>query len=175
MNDKYVSAAFDTQSDVDQAVSELRRAGFKDSAISVMGQAEGNNRNTDGAGNDTTQDFVGKAALGAGIGTALGVAALAIPGVGPLVAAGAIAAAAIPTAAVTGAAIGAAAGSLASALSDRGVDEHDQRYYESTMGEGGMVVSVDLSGWDVDATTARDILYRNGGHSSSRAKLQQSM
>ncbi|WP_164156455.1 hypothetical protein [Sandarakinorhabdus rubra] len=173
MNGNYVSAVFDTHEDVDQSLSELREAGIKDSAISVMGRTEGDTSTADGAGNDTSGDFLGKAALGAGVGTALGVAALAIPGVGPLVAAGAIAAAAIPTAAVVGAAVGAVAGSLASVMSDRGIDEDDQRYYETRMGEGGILVSVDVSGAGVDAAMARDILYRNGGHDSRRAQQQQ--
>ena len=55
----------------------------------------------------------------------LGIAALAIPGVGPLAAAGAIASSAIPGAAATGALLGAAAGGLTKVLTDHGVGEED--------------------------------------------------
>ena len=138
-------------------------------------QQDGDNVTSDGSGlqNDKDGDrgFLGKAALGAGIGTALGVAALAIPGVGPLVAAGAIAAAAIPTAAVTGAAVGLAAGSLASVFSDRDVSGDDADYYQNHLGEGGVFVSVDASDGPIDASRAREILYRSGGHSSAQAKM----
>ena len=170
MNENQVSAVFDSNAEVDQAVSELRRAGISNSAVSVMGITEGEISSRDSEGNDTSQDFLGKAALGAGVGAALGVAALAIPGVGPLVAAGAIAATAVPAAAVTGAAAGLAAGSLASVFSDRGISHEDSSYYEQRMGDGGMVVAVDVSGSGMEAAAVRDILYRNGGHSSERAK-----
>jgi hypothetical protein len=89
MSTTLVSAVFDNHADAERAVSELRAAGISDSAISVVAQHNGKNTTTDGNGD--TQEFVGKVAAGAGIGTLLGIAALAIPGVGPLVAAGAIA------------------------------------------------------------------------------------
>ena len=165
-------AVFDTRSEAEHAVSELRDAGISDSAITLISQEDGKHRSTDGSGNDTTGDFLGKAALGAGIGTALGIAALAIPGVGPLVAAGAIAAAAIPTAAVTGAAAGLAAGSLASVFSDRDIRQEDAHYYEQRAGEGGVLVTVDTSkAHGSGGSSVLDILYRNGGHSSTRAKM----
>jgi hypothetical protein len=104
------------------------------------------------------------------VGAALGVAALAIPGVGPLVAAGAIAEAAVGGAAVTGTALGAAAGGLAGLLSKHGVSHEDSRYYEDRVNQGGVFVSVDSSSAGVSADTASDILYRNGGHSSTRAR-----
>ena len=115
--------------------------------------------------------MVGKTALGAGAGTLLGIAALAIPGVGPLVAAGAIASVAIPGAALTGAAVGAAAGGLAGLLSDHGVERNDADYYEQRVNDGGVFVSVNASDAGISSETARDILYRAGGHSSSQARM----
>jgi len=114
---------------------------------------------------------VGTAVIGAGVGTLLGIAALAIPGVGPLVAAGAIASSAIPGAALTGAAIGAAAGGLTGLLKDHGVTSEDADYYEGRINEGGVFVSVNTEEAGIAKETAQDILYRNGGHSSSRAKV----
>ena len=112
MNENLVSAVFDNRAEAERAVSQLRSAGVNDSAISLIAQQDGKNTETDGSGAEAATDVIGKTALGAGAGTLLGIAALAIPGVGPLVAAGAIASAAIPGAALTGAAIGAAAGGL---------------------------------------------------------------
>lgn len=174
MNANLVSAVFDNQSEAERAVSDLRSAGASDSAISIIAQHDGKNTATDGGGAEATTDLLGKTALGAGAGTLLGIAALAIPGVGPFIAAGAIASAAIPAAAVTGAAIGAAAGGLAGVLSNHGVDENDAGYYEDRVNSGGVFVSVDPQQAGLDAQAAQDILYRAGGHNSARAKATAS-
>jgi hypothetical protein len=99
------------------------------------------------------------------------VAALAIPGVGPLVAAGAIAEAAVGGAALTGTAIGAAAGGLGGLLSKHGVSDDDAKYYTDSINGGGVFVSVDADRAGVSPQIASDILYRAGGHSSGRAKM----
>lgn len=190
------SAVFDSTAEADRAVSELRSMGVSDSAISVVAQRDGTNTTTDGSGAEEAVDMVGKVAAGAGVGTLLGIAALAIPGVGPLVAAGAIAAAAVPGAALTGAAIGAAAGGLSKLLTDHGVDANDAGYYETRINSGGVFVSVDTgasmssgmgggtsmgstgsmggntrTGSTMDAGTIADVLYRAGGHSYGRSKV----
>jgi uncharacterized membrane protein len=169
------SAVFDNHSQADRAVADLRAAGIDDSAISIVAQHEGTNTTTDGSGAQTATDVVGKTAAGAGIGTLLGIAALAIPGVGPFVAAGAIAAAAVPTAAITGAAIGAAAGGLASVFADYGVSREDADYYEKHVGQGGVFVSVDGRNSSIGAADVDAILSRNGGHSSTRARMTAAM
>ena len=170
MNSNLVSAVFDTHAEAERAVSELRASGVNDSAISIVAQHEGKNTSTDGSGADT-QEFVGKVAMGAGIGTLLGIAALAIPGVGPLVAAGAIASAAIPAAAVTGAALGGAVGGLEKVMTDHGVSSDDASYYQGHINDGGVFVSVDTSAAGVSPDVAADMLYRSGGHSSTRTKV----
>lgn len=170
MNQNLVSAVFDSQSEAERAVSDLRNAGVNDSAMSIVAQHDGKNTTTDGAGDEETKSFIGKVAAGAGVGTLLGIAALAIPGVGPLAAAGAIAAAAVPGAAVTGAAIGAATGGLAKVLTDHGVGDEDARYYEERVGGGGVFVSVNTTDAGITPDAATDILYRHGGHSSARAR-----
>lgn len=170
MNENLVSAVFDNRMEAERAVSQLRSAGVNDSAVSIIAQHDGENTTTDGSGAEEAKDVIGKTALGAGAGTLLGIAALAIPGVGPLVAAGAIASVAIPGAALTGAAVGAAAGGLAGLLSDHGVDGADADYYEQRVNDGGVFVSVDTRDAGLDAQAARAILYNAGGHSSSRAK-----
>jgi uncharacterized membrane protein len=173
MKQSIASAVFDSRSEAERAVSELRSAGVSDSDISIVAQEEGKNRSTDGAG-EKTGDFVSKAALGAGAGALLGIAALAIPGVGPLVAAGAIAESAIGGAALTGTAVGAAAGGLASLLTKHGVSDEDARYYEDRINQGGVFVSVDDS-TSADRSRISEILHRYGGHSSSRARMSESL
>jgi hypothetical protein len=146
----------------------LRNAGVQDSAISIIAQRENEKAvSTDGSGAEVAKDVVGSAALGAGAGTLLGIAALAIPGVGPLVAAGAIASAAIPGAALTGAAVGAAAGGIAGLLKDHGVDSEDAAYYEQRINEGGVFVSVNAEDGSIDRQAAESILRSAGGHSST--------
>lgn len=170
MSSSIASAVFDNQQEAEVAVSKLRALGVNDSAISVIAQDDGKNSVTNGSGEGVSSEFIGKTAAGAGIGTLLGIAALAIPGVGPLVAAGAIASAAIPGAAVTGALLGAAAGGLSKVLTDHGVSDDDAGYYEERVNNGGVFVSVKTDDAGVDVTTVEDALYDAGGHSSSRAK-----
>lgn len=173
MKQTIASAVFDSQSEAERAVSELRSAGVRDSDISIVAKHGGKNTSTDGAG-EKTGDFVSKAALGAGAGALLGIAALAIPGVGPLAAAGAIAESAIGGAALTGTAVGAAAGGLSSLLTKHGVGEEDARYYEDRVNQGGVFVSVDDSA-TIDRSRASEILYSAGGHSASRSRTSAAM
>lgn len=170
MNANLISAVFDSHAEAERAVTDLRRSGVSDSAISIVAQHDGRNTTTDGGGNDT-QEFVGKVAAGAGIGTLLGIAALAIPGVGPLVGAGAIAASAVPGAAITGAALGGAAGGLEKVMTDHGVGHEDASYYEGRINNGGVFVSVDTNAAGINPETAADILYGAGGHSATRPRM----
>ena len=176
MNDNLISAVFDNHSEAEAAARELREAGVPDTALSVIA------RRQDGTGGDygdaETHEIKekGEGALkgalgGAGVGALLGIAALAIPGVGPLAAAGAIAAGAIPEAAAIGAGVGALAGGLSGLLTKHGVSDEDARYYEERINTGGVFLSVDASSAGLSPEQARDILYRNGGHSSSRSKM----
>lgn len=175
MNHNLVSAVFDSHSEAERAITELRSAGVRDGALSVVHQQDGKNTTADGSG-DLIDDGGNKSGLvkgllgGGAVGVALGVAALAIPGVGPLAAAGAIAASAVPEAAAVGAALGAATGGLSGYLSKHGVDDDDARYYEERINTGGVFVSVDTADAGIDSETAREILYRSGGHSASRAR-----
>lgn len=172
MQSNIISAVFDSRAEAERAISELRSAGVDNDAISIIGRdgddlADGH---VDGDGKEPTS-FIAKAAAGSGIGALLGVAALAIPGVGPLAAAGAIAAAAVPGAALTGTAVGAAAGGLGDLLSKHGVSDEDSRYYDERVNNGGIFVSVDTSRGSYDRARVEDALYRAGGHSSTRQKM----
>src|SRR5215208_5303648 len=175
MNQSLISAVFDDRSEAEAAISELRSAGVDTARLSVVARDEGRTTVSDGSGDVTDEDAGSDAAKGAlggaGIGAILGVAALAIPGVGPLAAAGAIASSAIPGAAAIGAGAGAVAGGLTGYLKDHGVNDEDASYYESRINEGGIFVSVDASGEDIPADEVRQILARNGGHSATQPRM----
>ena len=174
MSERIASAVFDSREEAERALSELRSAGIEDTAISIVGKSESGDGGgmTDNDDNDGANASGGlKGAIGGAVGgTILGVAALAIPGVGPLAAAGAIASSAIPGAAGLGAAIGATAGGVAGMLSGEGVSDDDASYYEGRVNEGGYFVGVHTDRSSLDADSAREILYRNGGHSASRSR-----
>lgn len=168
-----VSAMFDTHTDAERAVSALRQAGVRDDALSVVAHHGGTTTTRSGDGEITHEHhrsvlrgILGGGALGAG----LGIAALAIPGVGPLAAAGAIAASAAPEAAALGAGIGALGGTMNEVLTKHGVSKEDASYYGDRLKDGGVFVSVDTTDAGLDSTTAHAILHQNGGHSASQAK-----
>lgn len=174
MNQNIISAVFDSRSEAEAAVSELRNQGIDSSKLSLIGRDEDGTSVTDGSGEEHAEgmgDAVKGALGGAGIGAILGVAALAIPGVGPLVAAGAIASSAIPGAAAIGAGAGALAGGVTGMLTDHGVSEEDASYYEGRIKDGGTFVSVDASEGDISTEKAREILSNNGGHSATQPTL----
>ena len=169
MNANLVSAVFDSHAEAERAVTELRQHGVPDDAISVIARHEGDSTADEGSGAGG-KEFIGKVAAGAGIGTILGIAALAIPGVGPLAAAGAIASSAVPGMAITGAALGGAAGGLEKVMTDHGVSDEDAGYYGKRVNDGGVFVSVDAGRGGVAADQAAEILYRAGGHSATRPR-----
>lgn len=167
----HASAIFDSHSEAERAVSELRTAGVSDTDLSIIAHHGGTTTAASGEGEITDEHhrnvlrgILGGGALGAG----LGVAALAIPGVGPLAAAGAIAASAVPEAMAIGAGLGALTGTFNEVLTKHGVSEDDANYYGSRMRDGGVVVTV--GGGGIDGARAQEILYRNGGHNSVQAR-----
>lgn len=170
-NGGVVSAVFDSDDEARDAVAELRSAGVEDASLSLITQKRGTTTTSDADGEIVDEEhtnilrgILGGGALGAG----LGVAALAIPGVGPLVAAGAIAATALPGAIAIGAGVGAAVGTMNEALKDHGVGDDDVSYYGDHMKNGGVLVTVNPQG--ADASRVRDILYACGGHNAGRAR-----
>lgn len=167
MSDNVISAVFDDRAEAQRAVQELRSSGVDEGAISIVGRP-------DDAGNqDSDEHDVSKASIAGSIaaggagGALLGVAALAIPGVGPLAAAGAIAASAVPAVAGVGAGIGAAGGAIARMLNDHDVDDRDAEYYQEHIERGSTFVSVDTRLASVDRDNVRSILRSSGGHSAS--------
>lgn len=174
MNQNIISAVFDSRSEAESAIGELRGEGIDSGKLSLIGRDGDGTHVTDGDGERASEgmgDALKGAVGGAGLGAILGVAALAIPGVGPLVAAGAIASSAIPGAAAIGAGVGAVAGGLTGMLKEHGVSDEDASYYEGRINDGGIFVSVDASDGDASPETVREILSRNGGHSASQPRM----
>ena len=166
-------AIFDSHDHATRAVNDMRSAGVRDKSISLIAHHGRKTTTTDADGNITDEDhsnlirgIMGGGALGAG----LGVVALAIPGVGPLAAVGAIAASAVPEAIGIGALAGAALGSVNEVLKKHGVSDEDADYYNPRMKDGAVFMSVDdgTSGYDPDKTA--DLMYGAGGHNRSRPR-----
>lgn len=167
------SAIFDTRAEAQEAVRDLRAAGVDDDAISLVAHHDrttttydANDNVTDEEHTNLVRGILGGGALGAG----LGVAALLIPGVGPFAAAGAIAASATPAAMGTGAVLGALGGSVNEILKGHGVSDEDAAYYGDRMKNGAVFVSVDSDRTSASASQVDDVLYRAGGHNSTRPR-----
>ena len=146
-----ISRLYDNYSDAQAAVTRLEAAGVPHSDISIVannsdGWFDGK-KDRDGDGVDDRAEAAGTGAgVGAGIGGAAGLLAglglLAIPGLGPVVAAGWLAATAV------GAAAGAATGGLVGALTQAGVSDDDAPLYAEGVRRGGSLVTAKVA--DVD-------------------------
>nr|MDQ2688522.1 hypothetical protein [Armatimonadota bacterium] len=100
-----------------------------------------------------------------GVGALFGLAALAIPGVGPFITAGFLAHALGVTggAVAAGAIVGGTSGALANAFTNAGYDEHEARYYGNAVEQGGVFVAVDAADSNMTADQVRSVLTQNGG------------
>jgi len=140
-------------------VSDLRMSGFSTDDISVLFADRTGSR--DFAHEHGTKAPEG-AAVGAGAGGAVGgalgwmagIGALAIPGIGPFIAAGPI------LAALSGVAVGAAVGGITGGLVGMGVPEYEAKQYEGKLKSGNVLISVRVE--DAERTRkAKEILERN--------------
>lgn len=155
---KTVVGLFDTFAEAQNVVQDLVDSGFSRENISIVA----NDANGEYATYDSEGDVADGAMAGAGtgalvggvLGLLVGVGALAIPGVGPVLAAGPLAAT------LTGAGIGAVAGGLLGALVDLGVPEEDAHYYTEGVRRGGALVTVAAD--DARADDAIAIMNRHG-------------
>ncbi|MBI3966400.1 MAG: DUF3341 domain-containing protein [Chloroflexi bacterium] len=164
-----VAGLFTTQTQAQQALENLRAAGFYPERVSVITREPERARAVAGeTGAEVTTGTVGGAGLGALLGGAvgwlIGIGALTIPGIGPVVAAGPIAAAlgVAGTTAAAGAGIGAVAGGLVGALTGWGFSEAEAREFESRVAAGDILLAAEVPEGE-DAGRAEDILRRAGG------------
>lgn len=137
---KTVTGLFDDYSDASAAVSALEARGVPSSDISIVSNNadERHNKETNAAEGAGTGAGIGAAVGGVG-GLLTGLGIMAIPGVGPVVAAGWLAATA--AGAVAGAVAGGAAGGLIGALTESGVSEDDAHVYAEGIRRGGTLVT----------------------------------
>ncbi|MBV9826889.1 MAG: hypothetical protein JO001_14610 [Alphaproteobacteria bacterium] len=154
-----VTGLYDTYAAAKTAVDALEDAGIPSSAISVIannGDGSIVDKNHSNAGSDAgTGAEIGAVVGGAG-GLLTGLGLMAIPGVGPVVAAGWLVATAVG--AVGGAAVGAAAGGIVGSMTTAGIDEREAHIYAEGVRRGGTLVAARVEG--DDALKARDILGR---------------
>ncbi len=169
---KTVIGLFDSRNQAEKAASELRASGFKDE-VSILAadktksgkQSGGGNSDNDSlisaitpGGNDAgtgdlTSGITTGGVLGGLAGLGLGAGALAIPGIGPIIAAGPIA----------GIVSGALTGGVAGGLVDWGIPADRGQFFEDKVKEGKVLASVRTDD-DEKIDNAADILRRNGAH-----------
>jgi hypothetical protein len=159
-----VFGIYPSYANVESGVDGLKAAGFSNQDISVLLPESAGTR--DFAHQKSTKAPEGASAgagtgivLGGAMGWLLGVGALAIPGLGPFIAAGPL------MAMLAGAGVGGTVGGIAGALVGMGIPEYEAKRYEGRVKDGGILLSVhsDSSEWTkrakllLEATGAQDV------------------
>jgi uncharacterized membrane protein len=162
---KSVIAIVDSENQAESAVSALRNAGFSGDDLSVIFPDksgtrdfahEHNTKAPEGAVVGVTSGGV----VGGTIGLLAGIGALAIPGLGPFIAAGPL------MAALSGAAAGAAVGGVAGALIGLGIPELEAKKYEGKLKSGNILLAVHVDNSD-EQKRAEEILKAQNAHDIS--------
>jgi hypothetical protein len=162
---KAVFGLVDNEMQAERLVEELRATGFSNNDISVLFPDKSGTR--DFAHEQHTKAPEG-AAAGAGTGGVIGgilgwlagIGSLAIPGVGPFIAAGPI------MAALAGAGVGATVGGLTGALIGMGIPEYEAKMYEGKINEGNILIAVHSENTE-ERKRAKEIFERIGAHDIS--------
>lgn len=134
-----MAALFDNHTDAYRAVEDLLAHEFARGDISVMTHADTNGASqgtVDASPHGLVQGTRIGAALGGLSGLMIGLLALMVPGIGPVIAAGPLAAVLLATG------IGAAVGSMIGALADLGIPAERASYYNEGIRRGGVLVTV---------------------------------
>jgi len=148
------------RSQADEIVDQLKFANFSNSDISALfadkdtGHDFAHEKNTKAPEGAVTGAGTG-GVIGGALGWIAGIGALAIPGVGPFIAAGPI------VAALSGAAIGAAVGGIAGGLIGLGIPELEARRYEGKIKAGNILISVHTENAK-EIARAKDIFIQAG-------------
>jgi hypothetical protein len=167
MSDKNIAVfgIYPTHESADAAVATLKARGFRNTDISVLfPQNSGSKEFGHEKGSKSAEGAVAGGSTGGVIGGALGwlagIGMLAIPGVGPFIAAGPI------VAALAGMGAGAAIGGTTGALIGLGIPEYQAKRYEGRMRKGGILLSVHTD--DVEWTTkGKQVLEHTGAEDIS--------
>jgi hypothetical protein len=149
-----VFGIYPTYGAVEGAVDALKAAGFRNTDISVLfpenvGSKDFAHEKGTKAPEGATAGAGSGAVVGGVLGWLVGIGALAIPGVGPFIAAGPI------MAALAGVGVGGAIGGITGALIGMGIPEYEAKRYEGRIRQGGILLSVhsDSSEWTKRAKT----------------------
>ena len=165
MANKAVFAIAKSQPQAVRIVEDLRAAGFSSNDISVLlpdkqGTRDFAHEQHTKAPEGAATGAVTGGVLGGVTGWLVGIGSLAIPGLGPFVAAGPI------MAALGGAAAGAAAGGLTGALVGLGMPEYEAKRYEGKIKGGNILISVHTEAGE-EVTRAKEIFKRDGAEDIS--------
>jgi hypothetical protein len=160
-----VFGIYATPTNAEMAVDRLVAAGYSDEDVSVLmadayaSRQFAHEKNTK-APEGTTVGATTGGVIGGTLGLLAGIGALAIPGVGPLIAAGPI------MAALAGLGVGGAVGGLVGALVGMGIPEYEAKRYEGRVKDGGVLLSVhcETSG---EIHRAKEILKASGAEDIS--------
>jgi hypothetical protein len=160
-----VFGIYTDRSGVDRAVEALKEAGFSNNDVSALfpenkGTKDFAHEKSTKAPEGATTGAGTGALLGGGLGWLVGIGALAIPGLGPFIAAGPI------MAALAGAGVGGAVGGLTGALIGMGIPEYEAKRYEGRVKDGGILLSVHSDSSD-ETKRAKEILERTGAQDIS--------
>lgn len=139
-----VVGVFEEKEQAEKAVRQLQEEGYTEQEISIV--AKGDQQQGGRMGADMSEGVAWGGALGGIVGLMAGVGALAIPGLGPLVAAG-------PLAATLS---GAATGGLAGGLLDMGIPEDRGNVYENEVRQGRILCTVEVE--DGEEEQVEDLL-----------------
>jgi hypothetical protein len=162
-----VFGIFESRIAAERCIDNLLASQFRNDDISVLAPdqdatrelaTEKNTKAPEGA----TAGAVSGGVVGGTLGLLAGIGALAIPGLGPFIAAGPI------MATLAGVGVGAAGGGLIGALVGMGIPEYEAKRYEGRVKNGGILVSVhcDNSDW---VSRAKDVLKQSGADDISSA------
>jgi hypothetical protein len=136
MATRTIARLYDTHEDAVAVVRDLEAAGIPHDRVSIVAPNYDERYATEPAGSGAGAGATIGTIIGGGAGLLAGIGAIAIPGVGPVVAAGWL------VALITGAGIGAAAGGLLGSLTGSGVAEDEAHVYAEGVRRGGSLVTV---------------------------------
>src|ERR1700756_4933413 len=160
-----VFGIYSSRETAERAADAIVKAGFSPADISVLlpenlgNRSIGTEKSTKAPEGATAGGGTG-AVLGGTLGLLAGIGALAIPGVGPLIAAGPI------MAALAGIGVGGAVGGFTGALIGMGISEFEAKRYEGRLQKGGILLSVHCDTSD-EIKRAKEVMERTGGEDIS--------
>lgn len=162
---KVVIGIVDGQVQAENIVQRLTQQGFSNSDISVIfpdkrGTKDFAHEHNTKAPEGAVAGGVTGGLVGGTIGLLAGIGALAIPGVGPFIAAGPL------MAALSGSAAGAAVGGITGALIGLGIPEIEAKKYEGKLRGGNILIAAHVDSSE-EESTAKDVFKREGAHDVS--------